>query len=677
MRFLRDIPIRGKLTLIIMLTCGVALILGVVALGIRYAAAEQDNLAQHMSILTKIVATNSTSALAFNDPEWAWKTLNALEADPGVSTADVYDAQGQLFASFRTQHENDGKGHAAKEHLDPLAAGDVPQQRSGLLLMEDTLRISRPIVLEGERIGTIVLTADLTRLRASLLLDAFVMAFIVLAAGLVALLLAARLQKLVSEPIRRLATSMKHVSVVKDYSQRVASSGGDELGSLIGGFNEMLDQIQLRDEKLQHSREQLMLAQQIAQLGNWEWDAGHGRLLLSEEACSVFGITNGLRWLSFEAFLARVHERDRAWVRDALQAALSGSASLDIEHRVLTDDGTLRHVHQRGKICADADAPTSRLVGTVQNVSERVKTAADLRIAAKALENTVDSVMVLNTDRLIVWVNKAFTQMTGYTRDDVVGRPPEVLKSDRLPAGFYDDIWQQVDATGQWQGEVWSRRKNGESYPQRLSISQIKDAADHVSHFVSVSNDISQYKQYETQLEFLAHHDTLTQLINRGQFETRLQEAVARTKRQGTQGGVMFVDLDHFKAVNDSFGHGVGDQLLRAAAARIRQCVRESDIVARLGGDEFAILLDGLSTPETAAKIAGTVVSALAKPFNIAGHQLLISASIGISCYPDDGNDADTLLLNADMAMYQIKEAGRNGFRFFSGKAADGAAKKP
>jgi len=675
MRILRDIPIRGKLTLIIMLTCGVALVLGVVALGIRYAAAEQDNLAQHMSILTKIVATNSTSALAFNDPEWAWKTLNALDADPGVSTADVYDAQGQLFASFRTQHEYDGKGHIATGHLDPLAAGDVPQQRSGLLLMEDTLRISRPIVLDGERIGTIVLTADLTRLRASLLVDAFAMALIVLAAGLVALLLASRLQKLVSEPIRRLATTMKHVSVVKDYSQRVASSGGDELGSLIGGFNEMLDQIQLRDEKLQHSREQLMLAQQIAQLGNWEWDAGHGRLLLSEAACSVFGMNNGLHWLSFEAFLARVHDRDRAWVRDALLAALSGNASLDMEHRVVTDDGTLRHVHQRGKMCADA-AQTLRLVGTVQNVSERVKTAADLRIAAKALENTVDSVMVLNTDRLIVWVNKAFTQMTGYAREDVVGRPPEVLKSDRLPEGFYEDIWNQVSATGQWQGEVWSRRKNGESYPQRLSISQIKDAADHVSHFVSVSNDISHYKQYETQLEFLAHHDTLTQLLNRGQFETRLREAVARTNRQGTKGGVMFVDLDHFKAVNDSLGHAVGDQLLRAAAARIRQCVRESDIVARLGGDEFAILLDGLSTPETAAKIASSVVSALAKSFNIAGHQLFISASIGISCYPEDSLDADALLLNADIAMYQIKEAGRNGFRFFSGESRNGAAEK-
>ena len=396
MRFLRDIPIRSKLTLIIMLTCCVALVLGAIALGIRYAAAEQEKLAQHMAILTRIVATNSTSALAFNDPEWAWRTLAALDADPGVSTADVYDAQGALFASFRTRRELDGKHDPLKLPAEPLPTSDAPE-RSGL--MEDTLRISRPMLQDGEKIGTIVLTADLKQLHASLLLDAFVVLLIVMVAGLVALLFASRLQKVVSEPIGRLATTMKHLSVVKDYSQRVENSGDDELGALICGFNEMLDQIQLRDEKLQHGREQLMLAQQIAQLGNWEWDAGDGRILLSEEACSVFGTTEGVSLLTLESLLHRVHSVDREWVRSALLAALSGSTPLDIEHRVVTDDGTIRHVHQRGKAYSDASAQTLRFVGTVQNVSERVKTQEDLRIAAKALENTVDSVLVMDTDR--------------------------------------------------------------------------------------------------------------------------------------------------------------------------------------------------------------------------------------------------------------------------------------
>lgn len=669
MRFLRNVPIQRKLTLIIMLTCGVALALGALALALRYAAAEQDNLARHMAILTRMAATNSTSALAFKDPEWARRTLAALDADPAVCAADILDAQGKLFASFRSPCARAPNPAVGAADLDPAQFAD-DEQATGLLLLADSLRLARPIVLDEERIGTIVLVADLEQLRASLLLDAAVLMLIVMVAGLVALLFASQLQKFVSEPIRRLATTMKHVSVVKDYSRHVAGGGDDELGSLICGFNEMLDQIRLRDEKLQLSRDQLMTAHQIAQLGDWEWDAGADRVLLSDEACTVFGITAAPDGLTLESFLQHVHGVDREWVGGALVAALGGTPPLDIEHRVVTADGTIRYVHQRGKVCPGSTARTSRLVGTAQNVTERAKAEEDLRITAKALENTVDSVMVLDADRHIVWVNKAFTLMTGYGRESVLGQRPELLNSDRHPEAFYDDIWSQVRNAGQWQGEVWSRRRNGEIFPQRLSISPIRDQVDQVSHYVSVSNDISPYKQYEAQLEHLAHHDTLTQLFNRGQFETRLRETLARASRQGTAGAVMFVDLDHFKAVNDTCGHSVGDQLLRAAAERIRQCVRESDIVARLGGDEFAILLDGLSSPSIAAKIAGNLAASLAEPFNIAGKSLQISSSIGISCYPDHGRDADTLLLNADQAMYRIKDAGRNGFSIYSDEAA-------
>ncbi|PKO83436.1 MAG: hypothetical protein CVU17_08665 [Betaproteobacteria bacterium HGW-Betaproteobacteria-11] len=675
MRSLRDISIRSKLTLIIMLTCGVALLLGVVALAARYAVAAQDSLVRHMTILTEMAAKNSTSALAFNDAEWAGKTLAALTVDPAVIRADILDARGKPFAGFSTPRGSGKKTGPANEYLDPPTA-ESSSRHYGLLLLTDTLRISRPIVLDGEQIGTIIVQANLEQLRSDLLLDTFVIALVVMAAGLVALLFASRLQKIVSEPIRRLAMTMKQVSLVKDYSRRVSGTGNDELGSLICGFNEMLDQIQSRDEALQHSREQLMAAQYIAELGNWEWDIGTNRIHLSSEACNVLTWSVGADAVSFDAFLERVHEADREWVSDALVAAASKGLALDIEHRILTDDGTLRHVHQRGKVYAKANNQPARFIATVQNISARVKVEEDLRVAAKALENTVDSVMVMNPERQIVWVNTAFTLMTGYAREDILGQSPDLLNSDRHPDVFYTDIWNQVDAASQWQGEIWSRRRNGEIYPQRLSISQIRDAAGRVTHFVSVGNDISQYKQYETRLEFLAHHDTLTQLANRGQFETRLREAVERAARHGTAGGVMFIDLDHFKAVNDSFGHAVGDQLLRAAAARIRQCIRESDIVARLGGDEFAIILDGLATTPVATKIAENLVAALAKPFTIDGHKLSISASIGVSCYPADGLDADTLLLNADLAMYRIKEEGRNGYRFYSSEMKQGAVEK-
>ncbi|HJV24989.1 MAG TPA: diguanylate cyclase [Aromatoleum sp.] len=545
MRLLRDAPIQWKLTLIIMLTCGVAVVLGVAALALRYVAAEQENLTRHMAILTRMVATNATSALAFGDQEWARRALAALEAEPEVCAADVFDADGKVFASFRTPCARQGE-----TALDPTAEESRPP---GLLLLADSLRVVQPIVLDEERIGTVVLMAGLEPLRADLLVDAVGLLCIVLVAGLVAFFFASRLQKFVSEPIRRLAATMKHVSAVKDYARHVESAGNDEIGELIRGFNEMLDQIRLRDEQLQ------------------------------------------------------------------------------------------------------------------RNVTERAKAAEVLRIHAKALENTVDSVMVLDADRHIVWVNKAFTLMTGYEREAVLGQAPELLESDRHARAFYDDIWSQA---GQWQGEVWSRRRNGDIFPQRLSISPIRDQGGQISHYVSVGNDISPYKQYEAQLEHLAHHDTLTQLANRGRFETQLDETLARARRLGGCGAVMFVDLDHFKAVNDTCGHAVGDQLLRAASERIRQCVRESDLVARLGGDEFAVLLDGLSSSSVATKIAGNLVASLAAPFNIAGKELHISSSIGICCYPEHGSDADELVRNADLAMYCIKEAGRNGFRLYSPELA-------
>lgn len=535
MRVFQSISLRSKLTLIIMVTCGVALTLGVTALAVRYTAAAQDNLARHMAILTKIVAANSASALAFKDAESAGQTLAALNVAPEVIAADIYDTHGKLFASFHVRPGLARKNSDTKESLAPQGMATDDAERYDLLLVTDTLRISRPIILDDERIGMIVLEADLQPLRDSLLMDAIVMTLIVITAGLIALLFASQLQKVISEPIRRLVAMMKHVSAVKDYSQRVRSTGNDELGTLTRGFNEMLDQIELRDGQLQRSREQLMTAQRIAQLGNWEWNSKDGHILLSEEASRVFGIAGKPGALTFASFLECVHDTDRKRVRDTLIATFSSGTALDIQYRIVADDGSTRYVRQLGRTCVTTP-DYSRVEGTVQNVTDRAKAEEDLRIVAKALENTVDAVIVMDPDRKIVWVNPAFNLMSGYDREEILGKDPDLLQSDRHTAAFYEDIWAQVATTGQWKGEIWSRHKSGKIYPRRVSISQIKDPAGHVSHFVSVSNDISEYKQHETRLEFLAHHDPLTQLANRGQFETRFREAVARASRYGTKG---------------------------------------------------------------------------------------------------------------------------------------------
>lgn len=290
-----------------------------------------------------------------------------------------------------------------------------------------------------------------------------------------------------------------------------------------------------------------------------------------------------------------------------------------------------------------------------------------LRLASNAIESTADGVMITDSQCHIVSVNKAFSAITGYRADEVLGRTPSILQSGRHDAEFYQGMWRELARTGHWQGEIWNRRKDGAAYPEWLAISEVRDRWGKPSHYVAVFTDISLRKESEQRLDFLAHHDALTQLANRTLFHDWLQETLLRARRHDSRVGLLFIDLDHFKPINDTLGHLVGDHLLQEVAKRISACVRESDMIARLGGDEFTVLLDDLADREDAAGTARKILATLSEPFHISGHELQISASIGIACYPHDGQDAETLLRNADTAMYRAKEGGRNDYRFYSG----------
>jgi diguanylate cyclase (GGDEF)-like protein/PAS domain S-box-containing protein len=291
--------------------------------------------------------------------------------------------------------------------------------------------------------------------------------------------------------------------------------------------------------------------------------------------------------------------------------------------------------------------------------------AQQLRIAANALENTVEGIMITDAQRRIVSVNKSFTDITGYTAGESIGRAAIFLRADH-DAAFHDDLWEVVRKAGHWRGEVKRRRKDGRVYPQFNSISSVRNPAGETTHYVTVFSDISLDKENAARLEFLAHYDALTHLPNRTLFQDRLREALYRARRYGHPVALMFIDLDRFKSVNDTLGHEVGDLLLQATARRLEQCVRETDTVARLGGDEFTILLHELVEGADAVTVAEKVLASLAQPFVLAGRELCISASIGITCYPDDGEDAQILLANADAAMYCAKQRGRNTHHVFA-----------
>ncbi|MFN7087207.1 MAG: putative bifunctional diguanylate cyclase/phosphodiesterase [Burkholderiales bacterium] len=299
--------------------------------------------------------------------------------------------------------------------------------------------------------------------------------------------------------------------------------------------------------------------------------------------------------------------------------------------------------------------------------NERRRLAEEhLRLAGKVFENSSEGIVITDAASRILMVNEAFTAVTQYAAGEVIGKNPNLLSSGRQDQPFYRAMWQSLNENGEWHGEIYNRRKNGEVYPQWLSISAVKDETGAVVNYVGIFTDLTMHKQIEQRANFLAHHDALTGLPNRALFVDRLAQALALSASAGNRTAVMFLDLDRFNMINETFGHTAGDEVLKEVALRLRDCVRPSDSVARLGGDEFTIVLPALDDPHDAARTARKILDTIARPITLAGHEFFGSASIGIALYPDDGSDVETLLRNADTALYRAMADGGGSYRFYT-----------
>jgi diguanylate cyclase (GGDEF)-like protein/PAS domain S-box-containing protein len=301
------------------------------------------------------------------------------------------------------------------------------------------------------------------------------------------------------------------------------------------------------------------------------------------------------------------------------------------------------------------------------DITDRKHAEDALRQAATVFESTHDGVMITDLEGIIQAVNRSFSSITGYTEAEVLGLTPRILHSGRQKKDFYQSMWATIKIAGYWQGEIWNRRKNGETYPEWLTISAVHDAKGEISHYVGVFSDLSQIKQSETQLEHLAHYDPLTDLPNRLLIQSHLAHALARAQRHQRHVGVLYLDLDRFKNINESLGYPVGDELLVKLTERLTMHMRSEDLLARLGGDEFLLVLESMEIPGDAATVARSLLELLTKPFALSGEQeIFIGASIGISVFPTDGSDADQLIQYADAAMHQAKQKGRNTYSFYT-----------
>ena len=300
-----------------------------------------------------------------------------------------------------------------------------------------------------------------------------------------------------------------------------------------------------------------------------------------------------------------------------------------------------------------------------RELAERKRVEEGLRLAATVVKTVEEAVLVTDANNLIVSVNPAFTAITGYLPEDVIGKNPRVLASGKHSKEYFKELWGTLLSSGSWHGEIWDRRKSGESYVKWLSIKLVRDEVGHLTHHVGVFSDISERKAAEERMQHLAHYDVLTDLPNRALFSDRLQREIALAKRNKTRMALMFLDLDDFKPVNDMFGHTAGDLMLKEVAKRLLSCVRGSDTVARMGGDEFVVLLPTIEAEQDAMLVADKILHALAQPFDLAGQSAHISASIGLVVYPEHGSDERALTKNADIAMYYAKENGRNNVTLY------------
>ena len=301
-----------------------------------------------------------------------------------------------------------------------------------------------------------------------------------------------------------------------------------------------------------------------------------------------------------------------------------------------------------------------------RDITERVKAEERLQLWSRVLDQSAEGIFVCDPQERILLVNKAFEKLTGFSADEAVGKTPRILQSGRQDRAFYADMWKSVLETGTWRGEMWNRRKSGELYVEWLSISAVYDRKGAVTHYVGIFSDITVRKQAEERMVHLAHYDALTDLPNRVLLMDRLNQLTKAAQRRKSKVAVVFIDLDRFKEVNDSLGHDAGDLLLQTLAKRLSTAVRDEDTVARIGGDEFVVVFQGLHQAQDVAVLAQKLLSCLEEPVTLNGYELTVTASMGISLYPDDATNGQEMIRNADAAMYQAKGAGRNAYQFYT-----------
>lgn len=434
------------------------------------------------------------------------------------------------------------------------------------------------------------------------------------------------------------------------------------------------------EQKRQHadatlSLERLKLALDAAQEALWDWSLNEQQdVFFSTTYCANLGFTQEEFGANQQAWQSRLipEERERIY-RTVMRFIAEGDGNYDSTYRMRHKDNSVRWIRSRGRLVKNAAGVPVRFIGIAQDITAQRGAEERLQQANAVFESTHEGILITDHTNTIVHINPAFSNITGYSAEDVIGQSPRIFKSGRHTAEFYRSMWTTLESTDQWSGEIWNRRKNGEVLPQHQAIRLIRDENGFISYNVAVFSDISVLKGSQSELNFLSHYDPLTGLANRSQLYERLKTSLQAAIEEQKNYSLFLIDLDHFKNINESLGHSIGDQLLQAVAQRIRKSIHNKCTLARIGGDEFVVISETDGTPESAALAAQRIIKASKEPFNLSNNQLFISASIGICLFPRAGNSVEEIMRNADSALSKAKASGRETFAFYSSELTEQA----
>ncbi len=508
--------------------------------------------------------------------------------------------------------------------------------------------------------------------------------WIILQGGVLVFIILVPLHRAIIAPLGVLSRQIRIFHQTSDLNLSLDTKQQGEIGEISREFGNMLRQLeeQVRErrrseEALRQSEQHLRAAQKVAQTGSWKLDLLDGSCWWSDELFRLYGREIEAGALTGEKLREIIDPADRERVATALRALIDGTVVSDgTELRAFSSTGALRHYSILWHVERDAEGRPFRVLGTASDVTERRRADEQLRRAAAVFNTATESIVIANSAGSIVDVNSAFATTTGYSHGEVVGQSANILSADRHGANFFGSIIEEVNRGGRWEGEIWIRHKQGTSIPAWVSVGCTVGDQAGIEQVVVVFNDMTERKNSEEVIAHQANYDMLTKLPNRYLFRDRLRRALLRAKRDGSTVGLLFIDIDGFKKVNDTLGHAAGDEALTEAATRINRSLRDADTAARLGGDEFSVILPGIASALDAEGVAQRIIEAIASPLTVCGQEIVLTASVGIAIYPDDSESDDDLLRNADAAMYRSKKAGGNTLEFFTQEMNESAARR-